>query len=100
LLVCSVRFLLYSVADVVWLKPCYNYMAAWMQLNKRELKQPATFNNPHVRTNFHTQKYEENQTIWVLHIADRQNGLHMVRIVRGTNSQWYEKSSNRSIRIA
>jgi len=21
-------------------------------------------------------------------------GLHMVRIVRGTNSQWYEKSSN------
>jgi len=24
------------------------------------------------------------------------NGLHMVRIVRGKNSQWYEKSSNLS----
>jgi len=27
-------------------------------------------------------------------MVDGTNGLHMVRIMRGTNSQWYEKSSN------
>jgi len=29
-------------------------------------------------------------------MVDGMNGLHVVRIVSGTNSQWYEKSRHRS----
>jgi len=70
----------------------------WLQLNKCEIKQPVKFSKPHVRTNFHTQKkYKKNKLYKVFKMVHGTNGLHMVRIVRGTNSQWYEKSSNHKI---
>jgi len=71
----------------------------WLQLNKCEMKQPATSSKPDVRTNFHTQKLRKTKlykcSIWfMVRKVHGANGLHMIRIVRGTNSQWYEKSSN------
>jgi len=53
----------------------------WLQLNKCEIKQPAMFSKPDVRTNVHAQKLRKIKlykcSIW-----------SMVRKVRGTNSLW------------
>jgi len=44
--------------------------------------------------NFHTQKNTKKTKLHyvtlVFQMVHGTNGLHVVRIVRGTNSQWYE----------
>jgi len=40
-------------------------------------------------------KLRKNYISRLFHMVYGTNGPHMVRIVHGTNSQWYEKSSSR-----
>ena len=74
-----------TIADVVWLQRSYR---AWLQLNKRVIKQPATFSKPNVRTNFHTQKLQKTNYISVPNGPRYERS--MVRTVHVTNSLWYK----------